>query len=117
VNKRAKNNIALFIAFIYMVFACLYVVACSENRANRKIVSGAATISAINKLPNKTNGGFLSRPRVVRQRLVNELIVAVFNICLVAIVAGSFIKQTNFINNHSLVLHPPNIILLRKMRL
>jgi hypothetical protein len=116
-NKRAKNNIVLFIAFVYMVFACLYVVTCGGNRAHSKVVHSSAAISGMKSLPHKAGSGFLSRPRVVRQKLVNEFIVTIVAVCLFAIITDCFSRQIKYANTTLLASRPPKIILFKNIRL
>ena len=104
-------------AFVYMAFACLHVTTCRENRPRLKVVNSSVKISGTNNLPHKTSGSFLSRPRVLRKKLVNEFIITVIAVCLFAISAACLIKQIKYVNTFLLARRPPQIILLRNIRL
>jgi hypothetical protein len=116
-NKRARNYLVLFTTLVYLAFACLYVVACSENNAHFKFANGGAAISRTDNSPRKTHGYFLSRPRVVRQKLAVALILPVAMLILPFIITGSSIKPTNAPVVPLPVRHRSQIILLRNRRL
>ena len=104
-------------ALVYTAFSCLYVITCRENRTWLKVANGSIIISGVNNPPHKTTGSFLSRPRVVRQKLVNEFLVVVIGICLFAFAAVCLIKQIKYVSTPLIALRPPQIILLRNIRL
>jgi len=116
-NKQASNIIVLFTAFVYLVFACLYVVACSKISTHFKFAKVESTISMANSPANKHQGSFLSRPRVVSQKLISKLILPVIALCLSVIIADRLNTPITLFNIPLLVRRRAKIILFQNMRL
>ncbi len=116
-NKPATNYIVLLTTFVYLAFACLYVIARTENNAHVKLVKAGAVISGADNSPGKGQGNFLARPRVVNQKLVVELILPVATLILSYLITGSSNKAAIALPVPLPVRYCAKTILLRAMRL
>jgi hypothetical protein len=116
-NKQVKRFFILSTTFVYILFACLYVVACTKLRAAKadKVLFAALTKSA--KKESKGHQTFLSRPRVVNNRAVDLLLVPALISCIAFL--NCSLPQLQFAPIHCPVFYQssPLIIFLRQMRI
>jgi len=113
-----KKKLVLFVAVVYTVFACDYIVLCNRNThtinllqsINLVFAKKEIKISSVNKSSStkKKTGkkGFLARPRVIIQKMgvpdfsiVTLLFLLLFSVC--------FFPTLNFLSVHSFRLANP----------
>jgi hypothetical protein len=105
-EKRKNKNFVLILCIIYLFFACFYVFLCQKNN---NIVSLFDTIvSTHQKLAlkpttkNHSSIKFLSRPRVIVNRITNPSFAFFISFCILFLVNNTISRKNDFFNisNH-----------------
>jgi hypothetical protein len=76
---RKTKSLIFFTAFVYLLFSCSYVLLCSRHTGVINIFQAYHLVAK--KAANNTSARsfkFLSRPRVINNRLLTQMAVAVF---------------------------------------
>jgi hypothetical protein len=116
-SKRTRNNIVLLITLFYLVFACLYVVACGESNRSDKTSSFKSARLLANHMPYKDRGHLMSKPRVINQKLLIVIIAPVIALSLFIMNAGSMATLFKALPVPFQISPAPNIIKLSNLRL
>jgi len=116
-NRRTRDNLVLLITFVYLAFACLYVVACGESNTHYKSLSFKSARLLANDTPYKDSGHFMSRPRVISQKLLIALIAPALALSLFILNAGSVLTLFKAALVPFQISRPPDIIKLGNLRI